>query len=298
MRMIRNGALAAGAMVAMAFLGACSDSATAPTSRGAFVPKSSFAVGATTTSTPVVGVLKICKLGNVGGSFTITDKSDGEGGTGNPSIATNPLAVAAGECRIAAEDNGDSQLLKGDFFGVSENAAADPANTVQALTSCVGVEGVIACNDNYFVNNVHGVVLTYTNTFTPPPPGRCTYTKGWYRNKGASTITGVDGLSIQVEGAFFAATPKNTGSVSFVGSNDLLNLYQQLLAALENGGAAGPAAVQTAITTAQNGTTVTGTVLTTTLTQAQISALIVTLSSFNEGSLTGFPHCGDEILVS
>jgi hypothetical protein len=159
-------ALAASAVM-VAVLAACSDSTTTePTSRAAFVPKSSFVVGATTNNTPVVGVLKICKTGDVGGTFVTTDIGDGQGGTGNPSIAS-PLAVATGECRIAAEDNGDANQTKGDFFSVSENAAA---NTTQTLVSCVGVEGQIACNNNYFVNNVHGVVLTFSNVTVPPPP--------------------------------------------------------------------------------------------------------------------------------
>jgi hypothetical protein len=181
MRMNRKQALGVGAVMAVAFLAACSDSPTAPAaSKAAFVPKSSFAVNDLTNNTPVVGVLKICKLGNVGGTFVVTDIGNGTGGTGTPSIQS-PITVANGTCRIAVEDNGDANLFKGDFFSVSENAAADPANTVQALTSCAGVEGAIACNNNYFVNNVHGVVLTYTNTFTPPPPGDQGCTPGYWK---------------------------------------------------------------------------------------------------------------------
>jgi hypothetical protein len=276
----------------MAFLAACSDSPTAP-SKAAFVPKSSFAVGALTTSTPELGKVKVCKAGNVGGSFDVSRTGVGAS-TGT--VSGDNTLIATGECRIVAEDDGPDGV--GSNVVITEDAAA---NTVSSVTGCVFIggeaPGVVDPNPcafnpaNRFVNRFHGYVVTYTNTFTPPPPPRCTYTKGWYRNNGAETITGVDGLTEEVEAAFFAATPKSTGSVSFVGSNDLLNLYQQLLAALENGGTSGPAAVQTAITDAQAGTTVTGTVLTTTLTQDQISALIVTLSAYNEGTFPGFPHC-------
>ena len=58
MRIMRRAALAASATIAVAFLAACSDSATAPTAtRSAFVPKSSFvvAVGDPTTSLAEVG---------------------------------------------------------------------------------------------------------------------------------------------------------------------------------------------------------------------------------------------------
>jgi hypothetical protein len=298
-------ALMASAGLGMAFLAACSDSPTAPT-KAAFVPKSSFAVGATPAPTPTaeVGKIIICKTGNVGGTFNFTSTPEGTTvGAALVNPATN-VAIGTGTCLEVANDN--SLSGSGSHVTVTELAAA---NTVQTIASCSfrgkNLDGSLNAPESctytnggdLFINSFHGFVITYNNVFTPPVIS-CTYTKGWYRNKGASTITGVDGLSIGVEGAFFAATPKNTGSVSFVGSNDLLNLYQQLLAALENGGASGPAAVQTAISQAQAGTTVTGTVLTTSLNQTQISALIVTLSSFNEGSLTGYPHCGDEIIVA
>jgi hypothetical protein len=293
MRMNRKAALAAGASLGIALLSACSDSPTAPSKAAAFIPKSSFALNDLTTSTPVAGQLTICKAGNIGGTFTVTFTA-GQGGAGVPS-AQNPITVANGECRVAGLDAGDASQSKGDFFHVTENAAADPANTTQVLTSCVDLSGPTPCANfanNYFINNVHGVTLTYTNTFTepPPPPSGCTFTKGWYQSKNA-TITGVDGLSVDVETAFFAAQPNKTGSVSFVGPNNLLNLYQQLLAALENGGAGGPQAVQDAIAAAQAGTTVTGTVLTTSLSNTDISNLINTLTAFNEGTFPNWPHC-------
>jgi len=161
-----KGALMASAGFAVPFLVACSDSPMTPTSRSAFVPKSSFALNDLTNDVAQVGILKICKLGNAGGTFVVTSTPGGSG-TGNPT-AQNPITVASGECRVAGIDNGDATTEKGDFFHVSENAAA---NTVGVLTSCIGIGGAaIACNNQYFTNNVHGTVLTYTNTFTPPPP--------------------------------------------------------------------------------------------------------------------------------
>ena len=65
------------------------------------------------------------------------------------------------------------RIRQGDFVHVSENADSDP-NTVQTLETCIGVEGPAECtgtpgdgvfNNNYFVNDVHGVVITYTNVF-------------------------------------------------------------------------------------------------------------------------------------
>lgn len=131
-----------------------------------------------------------------------------------------------------------------------------------------------------------------------PPPSVCTYTKGWYRNNGADTVIAVDGRTKAEAQAIFAATPGQPGGVTFGGDATLLNLYQQLLAALNNLGGdanedAGPAAVDAAIDAAQNGTGGTGLNITTTLTQEQMSDLIDVLSAFNEGEFAGFPHCDD-----
>jgi hypothetical protein len=290
MRMNRMTALA-GAGVAVAFLAACSDSPSAPQSRSAFAPKSSFAVGDLDNSTPELGKVKVCKAGNAGGSFDVTRVAV-NGGVGTVS-GLNTL-IATGTCRLVAEDQGGDQV--GSTVTIVEDAAA---NTVSAVTGCVfiGSPGGIDPNPcdfaaaDRFLNQFHGYVVTYTNTFTPPPPSGCTFTKGWYRNNGSGTLTGVDGLAINVELAIFAATPGKPGPVTWNAGNDALNLYQQLLAALENGGASGPAATQQAIADAQAGTSVSGFAITTTLTQAQISDLISKLTAFNEGSLPGFPHC-------
>jgi hypothetical protein len=294
MRMNRKVALAAGASFGMAFLAACSDS-TAPTAKSVVVPKSSFAVNDVTASvTPQVGKVFVCKTGNVGGDFTFSRTDVGSQVTG--AAVANNQTIATGTCLEVGNDVSPSG--SGSNLIITEAAAA---NTVQTVASCTFIGKDLQGNllppesctysngGTLFFNSFHGYVITYNNVFTPPSTG-CTFTKGWYQSKNA-TLTGVDGLSIEVEAAFFAATPNNTGSVSFVGPNNLLNLYQQLLAALENGGASGPQSVQDAIAAAQAGTTVTGTVLTTTLTSTQISDLINTLTAFNEGTLQGWPHC-------
>jgi hypothetical protein len=123
------------------------------------------------------------------------------------------------------------------------------------------------------------------------PSGGCTFTKGWYRNHGSNTVTAVDGRTKAQAQAIFAATPGQPGGVTWQGGNDVLNLYQQLLAAILNGGTSGPAATQAAIAAAQAGTGGTGLNITTTLTQTQVSDLIDALTAFNEGTLPGFPHC-------
>jgi hypothetical protein len=125
------------------------------------------------------------------------------------------------------------------------------------------------------------------------PSGGCTFTKGWYRNHGSNTVTAVDGRTKAQAQAIFDATPGKPGGVTFGGDNSLLNLYQQLLAAILNGGTGGPAGVQSAIAAAQAGTGGTGLNITTTLTHTQITDLTNTLDNFNSGLDAGFPHCGD-----
>jgi hypothetical protein len=160
------------------------------------------------------------------------------------------------------------------------------------------VTGTPARGATVYINNDLTKVITFTNDFTEPTTEGCTYTKGWYRNNGASTVIAVDGRSIADVQAIFNATPGKPGSVTFGGDNTLLNLYQQFLAALNNlGGDAneddGPTAVDDAIDAVQAGTDGTGLSITTTLTQSEMSALITTLSAFNEGDLAGWPHCDD-----
>jgi hypothetical protein len=133
-------------------------------------------------------------------------------------------------------------------------------------------------------------------------PTGCTYTKGWYQNKnGAPTVIAVDGRSVSEAQQIFAATPGQPGNVTWGTNNkpnNLLNLYQQLLAALQNLGGdplGGPPSVDAAIAAALAATGGTGTNITVTPGTA-IGDLITPLAAFNEGNVAGFPHCTDEVL--
>jgi hypothetical protein len=111
-----------------------------------------------------------------------------------------------------------------------------------------------------YINNDMARKTTFTNTFTEPPVTGCVYTKGWYRNKnGSPTVIAVDNRTKAEAQAIFDATPGKPNGVSWGSDNLLLNLYQQLLAALNNlGGNAnshnGPQAVDDAIDAALAGT--------------------------------------------
>jgi hypothetical protein len=147
------------------------------------------------------------------------------------------------------------------------------------------------------VNAFHSATVTFTNTAVATG---CTYTKGWYRNNGSNTVIATaDGLDKSQQQQVFNATPGQPGKVTWTGGNNTLNLYQQLLAAINNLGGnetAGPAALDAAIAAAKAGTNVTtngGGVQIALVSGTDVSGLIATLSSFNEGSLTGWPHCAD-----
>jgi hypothetical protein len=182
MRMNGKAALCVGAAAAVAVLAACSDTATAPIqARNLQTP--SLDIGDVTTSTPVLGQIKICKTGNVGGTFNLSVKTvvadvEGAPAAGTPVSFTDAQAQAAGgTCKVALESNGTSG--NGLRATITEVAAG---NTAQSLTSCSiitvpvggGNPSTTSCStvvtSERFINQFHGYVITYNNTFTPPPP--------------------------------------------------------------------------------------------------------------------------------
>jgi hypothetical protein len=296
MRITRKAVLTATAVTASAFLAGCSDSATEPKPVSATVGKPSLAVaGTVVNSTPVASEFRVCKLGNTAGTFTVTRTNAGTGSTGF-TIVSSPITIQPNTCVVVVED--DSPSNAGSNVTVTETNASNLTSiTGQRISTVTGTTTIASPTNPFtdFINSIHGVVLTFTNTVTPVTTG-CTFTKGWYRNKGSSTIIAVDGRTIAQEQAIFDATPGKPGGVTFGDDNTLLNLYQQLLAALNNLGGnptAGPAAVDAAVAAAIAGTGGTGLNITTTLTHDQMSDLIDVLSAFNEGSFTGWPHCDD-----
>jgi hypothetical protein len=163
MRMIRSTALAASAVLGLAFLAACSDSPVAPAPRVA-PPVPSFAVGDAATSTPVPGKLIVCKAGDVSGNFTIS-RTSGSG------AFDNAVLIDTGDCVVVAEDN--SPAGSGSVFRVHEEDAANVTFVVSGQAIEIGGQptDLVGPTDNqdFFINSIHGIRVTYTNTFTPPP---------------------------------------------------------------------------------------------------------------------------------
>jgi hypothetical protein len=271
-------------MVALV-VAACSEGVTPPTPPTGFAPGDAVTPPGSAVASKVV----VCKTGDVGGTIDVSGVQFGTS-TGFASVGSN-YAIATGTCREVASDN--SPAGNGTTVSVSEDAQAN----VTVGVTCVD-NAANTCNPaSLSLNSIHGYLITFNNDLDEPEGG-CTFTKGWYRNHGSDTVEGLDGLTKAQVQAIFNATPGQPGNVTFT-SNNLLNLYQQLAAAILNGGqSSGNTAVQNAITAALAGTTVTvgaNIAITTSLNQGQISALISTLSNFNEGGVAGFPHCSDEV---
>jgi hypothetical protein len=307
------------ALLAAAVAMACADP-TGPTrtlvdgdAGAAVVPHPiNFAGGATypLNSGLADGVVRLCKSSNATGSFEFTWSLNGAAAVaipGGPLVVTD---IATPACRNiytsyvsntagvetvviteAADQSSNWALIGRDVDQYYGSLAIYPAPRLSDADN-TGARSVTV-----YINNDLAKKATFTNRFTPTTTSGCTYTKGWYQNKnGSPTVTMVDGRTKAQAQAIFAATPGKPGGVTWGSDNLLLNLYQQLLAAILNlGGDAnvlnGPNAVDTAIATALQGTGGTGKNITTTLTQTEMSALVVVLSNFNEGGYPDWPHC-------
>jgi hypothetical protein len=164
MRMMRKTALAAGAGMSLAFLAACSDAPVAPAAPRVAPPAPSFAVGDAATSVPVPGKLIVCKEGNIGGDFTIS-RTSGSG------AFDSDVTLDTGDCVVVAEDN--SPAGSGSVFRVHEVGQANTTFVIsgQAIEIGFPATDLVGPTDNqdFFINSIHGIRVTYTNTNTPPP---------------------------------------------------------------------------------------------------------------------------------
>jgi hypothetical protein len=259
------------------------------------------------------GQVRLCKTANEGGTFSFTATTNGSqtivaapsltvpsgGGTACVDVYTSTAGINTIEDVViteGADPTADWDLTAIDTRQLLAKGPYDQGKYTAAHLA--DAEDLANRKVTLKINADMARIVTFTNTFTAPPVTGCTYTKGWYRNNGSSTVIAVDGRSVAEAQAIFNATPGKPGTVTFGGNNTLLNLYQQLLTALNNLGGdanedAGPPAVDDAIDAAQDGTGGSGTDITTTLTQQEMSDLIATLSAFNEGTFQGWPHCDD-----
>lgn len=280
-------------LAASAILAGCESSDTSAPSGFPLAP--SFAVNDLTGATPEFGKFKVCKLGNLDATFTVS----GVAVSGATFSVQNPADVATGECRVVAEDN-DAVSGVGTNITVSED---DVTNLVSLTGERVDDPGAVvspiaspANGDSYFLNIFHGYTLTFTNESTPGEG--CTLTQGYWKNHG--------GTGPQAD-----AWPVNNltlGSVNYtqaqllailktpVKGNGLISLAHQLIAAKLNVAAgADDTDIATAISNADAliGALVIPPVGSGSLSTSATSSLTGALADFNEGT-TGPGHCDSD----
>lgn len=165
MRAVSKVTLYVGAAV-VGLVGCASESST-PTSVQA--PGSALLALGVTNNTPVVGQVKVCKTGNVNGTFALSI-APANGSVGG-SLASSPLTIATGTCQVVAEDQ-TAVNGTGSNVTVDETSAGFVDGTVVFVSATAGVSAPTTLTDGstYFVNAFHGYVLTYNNQVTEPPP--------------------------------------------------------------------------------------------------------------------------------
>ncbi len=152
---------------------------TSPAAAGATTARALAAVGDTTTNTPQVTLVKICKLGNVSGTFTVS-ASPVSGGTAS---VLSPITVTSGTCRIAAID---SDTVSGVGSNVTVNETSAGLQTVTAVL--IGADNTVNTipfvngQTQLFLNGFHGYVVTFTNNVVTPPPATEGCSPGYFKN--------------------------------------------------------------------------------------------------------------------
>jgi hypothetical protein len=254
------------------------------------------------TATNVIkppGVLKICKVAGTGittgTNFTFTVKVVATG-------MVTTVTVPAGNCAIAGMFPESTVLEITETLPTGVELVSITVNPASETRTCA------APAVNKVCVHISSAVTTEVTFKNKKAHEVCPLTKGFYRNHpeataaivaslGGTLTIGGQALTAEQVQAILDATPGQPGNVTFT-SNLLLNLNQQLIAALlnlEGDVSAAPAEVQAAIAEAQAGIDVSlvagQIVLTTTLTDDEVSALVDVLSRFNEGQFAGFPRC-------
>jgi len=242
-----------------------------------------FAVGDVANSTAEFGKIKLCKAGNTSGSFTVTRRVAGaSSGTVLAGVTLQP-----GECKVVAEDFSASG--SGSFVTITETPStnltgitgtridANPTRTSNVSNPQNGAEN--------FLNSFHGFAFTYTNTVAVTRG--CTFTQGFYKNKGADRLPARNFfLSGQTYLQVLDAPSK--------GGNPYYILAQQYIAASQNvsGGASSTPAVTAALADAAAYFAVAtpANPLPGSYTKDQLTALATTLDDYNNGR-TGPGHC-------
>ena len=163
------------AVVSALFIANCSRTSPSAPSPANALPGSQSVVGATTTSTPELGRVKVCVTGGGSATFSVVG-TPVNGGSGS---VQNPSTVASGVCIIVAEDFDAAGI--GLNVAVTQTSPAFQSVTGQQVTAGGGVASFAATNGGVlFLNSFHGYALTFT--VTPPPPATQGCSPGYFKN--------------------------------------------------------------------------------------------------------------------
>lgn len=223
-------------------------------------------------------VVNVCKKGTAA-SFEYQMGLDGP---------TQSLSLTDGECKpigtIPAAQQDDVIVT------VRENPSAsyqlDHIDLLKALHSQQTITG----QSSVSFEGAHGAVVTFHNVPVTTSSG-CTYTQGYYKNKGASLLP---------SGNFYASGQTYLGVLQTApkGGNGYYILAHQYIAATLNAKSASvPPGIQTAMNQSKAYFETAGITpsapYTATYTKDKLTAWADLLASYNEG-LTGPGHCGNE----
>jgi hypothetical protein len=242
---------------------------------------SATAAGDPGDNTPNQGEVEICKYGTAA-EFDVAPTG------GSPTR----YSLADGECKVVVVDKTQGntansytiQEVSSSSYVLTSVQRTDIQFQVNTTTDIVGNPTVVNDPVVALVNYYHGVHLVYHND--PVVNNGCTYTQGWYKTHTSEWPSGAyapgttfDGWKSWID--LYNTVPKG---------NQYIILAHQYMTALLNiqGGASVPAAVQTALDTAED--YFTGGGVGTGDSSVDISGVATILDDYNNG-LTGPGHC-------
>jgi hypothetical protein len=121
------------------------------------------ALGDSTGSTPVAGTLKVCKTGNVSGTYTVV-AAPVAGGT---ATVLSPATVAPTTCIVVALSS--SLASAGANITLTETSAGLQSVSAQRVDNGVVSSQPFANGGTLFLNSFHGYTVTFVNNVAPPP---------------------------------------------------------------------------------------------------------------------------------
>ncbi|MEO7181876.1 MAG: hypothetical protein ABI141_13625 [Gemmatimonadaceae bacterium] len=201
--------------------------------------------------------------------------------------AMQTLSLADGECKpIGTVPSAQQDDV---IVTVRENASTTYKLDHIGLIQGLGTERTTAGQSSLSFEGAHGAVVHFYNV--PATSTGCTYTQGYYKNKGASLLP---------TGNFYASgqTYRDVLETAPKGGNAYYILAHQFIAASLNAKRASvPGDVQTAMTQAAAYFATSGITpaapYSTTYTKDKLTAWADLLARYNEGTV-GPGHCGDE----